>query len=386
MLTDKAIQALKPSKRPKKVSDGYSHLMLTVYPTGRKTFSARLNDRGKEIVRKLGDYPVLTLAEARRQAEQMRDNVAINGLDETFYNTTVGDLISLYRKKKMQEVRTATLKIVDLALASLEPLSDTAISKVTYKQIAGCLIPIIDRGAVSVAHNTRLYLIEFLRFCKGQGHRINFAIGDAAEDLLELIPRKPATEHRRAITTEEELRLFCQNINAIGNPGRFMVIMQLLTLTRPNEVLRAKWSEIDLVSAVWTIPPEKMKSGKEHKIHLAPELVAILRKWQGVVESKDYVFPGMWGGSDHACINSQRNYIRRIAALAGLPESLTAHGLRATASTILNAKGFAPDVIEAALAHTPRNVVRAAYNRHDYWQERVKMLDFWAKYIEELSK
>jgi integrase len=156
----------------------------------------------------------------------------------------------------------------------------------------------------------------------------------------------------------------------------------LHTMTRPSESAKAQWSEIDLENQLWTIPAERMKMRLEHKVPLTSQTIEILARLKPASGDRAYLFPSYINQHKHCNVESANKALSRM----GYKNKLVAHGLRALASTTLNEQGHDPDVIEAALAHTDSNKVRAAYNRAEYLERRRKLMAWWSNHIDQSSK
>lgn len=180
------------------------------------------------------------------------------------------------------------------------------------------------------------------------------------------------TEPYKTIKSSE-LPDFWQRLkNTVMEPETLLLIeWQLLTMTRPNEACGTCWDEIDLENRLWTIPAERMKGKREHQVALSTQAVSILNKMKDYSLGQKYVF--MSPRKTHRHI--QRGTIGNVLNRAG--GDIVPHGFRALASTTLNEQGFNPDVIEAALAHVGSNVVRNAYNRSTYLEQRYKLMQWW---------
>ena len=152
----------------------------------------------------------------------------------------------------------------------------------------------------------------------------------------------------------------------------------ILTFTRTGEVRGAKWSEIDFDKKEWRIPAGRMKMGEQHIVPLSDQAIAILKELYLMTGSNEHLFPNRNRPITYISENTMLYAIYRM----GYHSRTTAHGFRATASTILNEHGYAPDVIERQLAHTERNKVRASYNHAEYLPERRKMMQWWGDYLE----
>jgi integrase len=150
----------------------------------------------------------------------------------------------------------------------------------------------------------------------------------------------------------------------------------ILTAARTGEVLNARWDEINFLDHLWTIPAERMKAGKEHRVPLSEPALAVLKRLTG--ESGEFVLPGTKPEKPL----SDRSMLRQLERM-GHP-GLTVHGFRSTfrdwAAELSN---FPREVIEHALAHSLLDKVEAAYQRGDLFEKRRQLMDAWAKYCEQ---
>lgn len=150
-------------------------------------------------------------------------------------------------------------------------------------------------------------------------------------------------------------------------------------MPRPSST---RWDHIDWDEKVWTIPAERMKRRREHRIPLTEQMLVLLEVMKPISGHRDFIFP-----SDRdpkkPCNSQTANMALKRMGFAGW---LVSHGLRSLASTTLNEQGFDPDLVEAALAHVDDNQVRSAYNRTDYLERRKPMMCWWSEHIEEAAK
>lgn len=145
----------------------------------------------------------------------------------------------------------------------------------------------------------------------------------------------------------------------------------------------ARWEEIDLDNALWTIPAERMKKKREHLVPLATQVIDLFRLLKEISKGcGDLVFPSPQSKTQSISDVGLLNGLRRLGY--GRDE-MCIHGFRAMASTLLNEQGFRSDVIEMQLAHVQENQVRAAYNRALYLDERRDMMQKYADYLDSLK-
>ena len=150
---------------------------------------------------------------------------------------------------------------------------------------------------------------------------------------------------------------------------------------RPGELRAAEWAEFDFGKAEWRIPEHRMKMGETHIVPLSKRSIAILEDVRPLTGSGRYVFPSLRTVTRPTSEGTLNAALRRLGFSK---EEMTGHGFRTMASTLLNEQGWHPDLIELQLAHAERNKVRAAYNRAQRLDERRKMMQAWADYLDGL--
>jgi len=193
------------------------------------------------------------------------------------------------------------------------------------------------------------------------------------------------TKHRPAIIDPAELGAFLRTVDGFNGQPETLAALRLLPLvfTRPGELRMAEWAEFDLAKAVWTIPASRTKMRREHQVPLSRQALAILSELRALTGSRRLVFPGLRSPENPISENTLNSALRRLGYSH---DELTAHGFRATASTLLNESGkFSADAIERALAHQDPDPVRRAYARGVFWKERVEMAEWWADYLDRLK-
>lgn len=156
-----------------------------------------------------------------------------------------------------------------------------------------------------------------------------------------------------------------------------------LVFVRPGELRRAEWSEINLDAAEWRIPAAKMKGRVMHIVPLAKQAIDILRELQPLTGRNTWVFPGVRTNGEPMSENTINAALRRLGYDR---TSLTAHGFRSMASTMLHERGWPSDVIERQLSHVERNAVKAAYNHAEQLPARREMMQAWADHLSRLQR
>lgn len=196
----------------------------------------------------------------------------------------------------------------------------------------------------------------------------------------------PKVKHHSAIVNPKAVGMLLGAMDEFDGYPLTKLALQLTphVFVRPGELRQAEWSELDLEGAVWTIPAAKMKMRHAHSIPLSRQAIEILRRASVLSAHHKYVFSSLHTGARPMSENTINAALRRLGYSGS---EMTAHGFRATASTLLNeSRLWGPDAIEKALAHDNSSSVRGTYNRGQHWDERVKMAQWWSDYLDELKQ
>lgn len=196
----------------------------------------------------------------------------------------------------------------------------------------------------------------------------------------------PVSRHHAAITDPEPLGALLRVID--GYPGwlttRFALRIAPHVFLRPGELRQAEWSEIDFENAIWRLPAHRTKMRLPHSVPLSRQVLAMLTELSAATGGKNLIFASSCARRKPISENTLNQALRRLGYTT---EDATAHGFRATASTLLNESGlWSPDAIERALAHRDPHAGRAVYHRGQHWAERVAMAQWWSDYLDELRR
>jgi len=162
---------------------------------------------------------------------------------------------------------------------------------------------------------------------------------------------------------------------------RLAMLFSIYTAARPGEIRHAEWSEIDFDLCRWDIPAEKMKMKRRHIIPLSRQVIEVVTDCNRLTGNSRYLFPSPRDINRPMSENGVRVALR---SLGFTKEQITPHGFRAMFSTIANEHEFNRDVIERELAHVPDNAIRGAYNHAEYLPQRVKLMQWWADWLDGL--
>ena len=220
------------------------------------------------------------------------------------------------------------------------------------------------------------------------GAIFRFGIASALTDKdptagLQGAIKPPVPKHHPGITDPARLGALLRAVE--GYPGNLLVRYALrllpLVFVRPGELIKGRWEEIDREKALWTVPAPKMKMRLPHVVPLARQCLNLLGELEAFSGPEGFLFPNMRHNDRPMSENTLNAALR---ALGFGPDEVVSHGFRTTASTMLNERGYRPDLIERQLLHVERNAVRGAYNRAEYLEERRAMMADWANYLDEL--
>jgi integrase len=194
----------------------------------------------------------------------------------------------------------------------------------------------------------------------------------------------PKTTHHAALLEPKDVGALLRAIDNYSGHKITRIAMQVAphVMARPGELRMALWHEFDLVEALWRVPAERMKMRRPHLVPLSRQVVAYLEELVPLTGPEGYVFPAFHTWKRPLSENTINQAFRRMGYAAG---EVTPHGLRTTASTLLNESGkWSADAIERSLAHADKDAVRGIYNRGKYWEERVAMHQWWSDYLDRL--
>lgn len=366
-------------------------LYLEVHPSGSKLwrYKYRYADKQKRLA--LGRYPDVGLAEARRRRDDARRMLDAGGdpLAERKREKLVaafkaansfGDVAKEYIDKMVAEGRadTTTTK-ANWLLEQLAPIAASPVADLKPLDVLAALKRIEARGKHETARRCRSFASRVFRYAVATGR------GETdPTSILRGALIVPKVTHHAAIIEPEQMGELLLAIDAYSGHAITRLAMQISphVMSRPGELRMAEWSEFDLDGAVWKIPAERMKMRRPHEIPLSRQVLAYLAELFPLTGPEGYVFPAFHTSKRPLSENTINQAFRRMGYGVG---EVTPHGLRTTASTLLNESGkWSADAIERSLAHADANSIRGTYNRGRYWTERVAMHQWWSDYLDEL--
>ncbi|WP_217529700.1 integrase domain-containing protein [Vibrio cholerae] len=368
-------------------------LKLRVLPSGSKQwlFNYYRPTNGKRANLNLGRFPDVSLVQARKaslnakeliaqdidpQEERNRQQQAHKEIHEHTFLKVTSDWFEIKKDSVTPDYAVDIWRSLELHIFPY--IADKPVKAITAPEIITLLKPIEAKGSLETVKRLAQRLNEVMNFATNCGLiQANPLTG------IRAAFKKPKKENMAALAPAELPELMGAIANAsIKRTTRCLIEWQLHTMTRPAEASGARWDEINFGEKIWTIPAERMKKRREHRIPLTEQMLALLEVMKPISGHREFVFP-----SDRdpkkPCNSQTANMALKRMGFAG---RLVSHGLRSLASTTLNEQGFDRDLIEASLAHVDDNQVRSAYNRTDYLERRRPMMCWWSGHIEEAAK
>ena len=379
-------------RKPGRYGDGLN-LWLEVRSDGGKSWLFRYKLDGKARHMGLGPLHTVTLAEAREAAAACR-KLLLKGIDPIEARRTDRQAARLDSARMMTFTQCAQLHIkahapgwrnakhadqweATLAAYAYPVFGELAVSAVDTGLVLKALQPIWT-SKTETAARLRGRIERILDWAAARGYRAGDNPARWRGHLDKLLPAKTKVSKDKhfAALPYGEVGGFMEALRLQPGTGARALEFAILTGSRTGEVIRAKWSEIDRGESLWIIPAERMKAGREHRVPLSRQAIAILERLP--VEG-DYVFPG---GRAQAPLS-------QMALLAVLRRmnrrDLTVHGFRSSfRDWAAETTAFPNEVVELALAHTVADKVEAAYRRGDLFAKRRRLMDAWAKFCAKL--
>ncbi|MBX3498133.1 MAG: tyrosine-type recombinase/integrase [Alphaproteobacteria bacterium] len=388
MLSQYVLTNAKPKAKPYKLADG-GGLYALINPNGSKLWRLKYRFNGKEKTLAFGAFPELSIADAREKRTEARkllaagtdpsaqkklDKIAAAVASENTFGAIAKEWLAKAEENGAAGPTMEKNRWLLLDLAVL--LHDRPVTEAKPAEILSIIQKVEKSGRKETARRLRGMIGTVFR------HAIVTlrAEIDPTQPLRgALAPRQ--TKHWAAITDDAELGALCASIDDYDGWPTIKAALQLiaLTMTRPGEIRGMRRSEVNFPKAVWRIPAERTKMRREHDVPLSRQAIAVL---QGIWDfsSTDLVLPSIRSNQKPLSENAMNAAIRRLGYTK---DEMTSHGFRSSASSILNDRGFNPDVIEAALGHQDQNEIRRTYNRGRYWPQRVALMQAWADLLDE---
>jgi integrase len=376
-LSDTQCRAAKPKPKAYKLFDG-GGLALVVLPSGVKSWRLFYREAGKQQTATLGLYPAVTLADARKRAQEARSVPAKPIAVPTLTLAAAARAYWDGRRDVKDGYRDQEFRRLEFGL--FPELGNVPVRDLTRADVLRVLLTIDAKGHAEAARRTLRGLGQVLEWCVELEH----CPANVAKTIRPARAFSGRTVERHASLPLSEMPAFMARLALEPHLQSVMALKMLaVTWVRTGELRLMQWSELerdaDGVPTRWRVPAARMKMrrGVDHLVPLPRQAVRLLAALKSRAGSSRFVFPG------------ERNLDRPMSEAAvlaligrmGYAGRMTGHGLRTVASTWANENGWHPDAIERQLAHMPADAVRAAYNAAQYLPIRAQMLQAFADWL-----
>lgn len=372
-LTELKIKNLKPKSTRYYVSDG-GGLYLAVMPTGEKYWYRRSWKDNKERKWSLGHWPEVGLKQARElnyTTKHPADNApaTLSKVAQEWYATRCAPVLA---PNTLKTKRYQMDKII------LPRLGNRDMRTITPSDVIAFIKDVQASTSVLVGHFAKSVLSQIFQYAIASG----LCEWNPVKQITGALTPPSPPQHWSVISTEEQARTILQAVHDYkGNRiARLALLLLAYTFVRPSELTQATWAEIDFDAAEWRIPPERIKTRREHTVPLSSQALALFQELRALTQHPTWCF-ALPLCEKPVSDTFLATTLRKMGYGKG---KMTPHGFRGMASTLLNEHGFPPDIIERQLAHAEPNAVRAAYNRAEYMDERRRMMQWWGDYLDKL--
>jgi integrase len=368
---------------------GVDGLALQVTGSSARSWVLRVQVAGKQREMGLGSFPSVTLAEAREKARAFRLQID-SGVDpiakrlaaisaaaaerstlKTFAKTAEAYIEQ--HEKSWKNAKHAAQWAATLKAYANPVLGDMLVRDITPSHVIQAIEP-IWATKTETASRVRSRIELVLDFAAARGLREGPNPARWRGNLDAALPKASKVakvEHHPAVPVAE-MPVFMKKLKQQAGVGARALEFVILTAARSGEVRGAIWTEIDVNAALWVVPAERMKAGREHRVPLSPEAVDLLRS-QGQGKPTENVFPGKRGPLSDMSLTS---VLRRMKV------SATVHGFRSSfRDWVAERTAYPSEVAEMALAHAVGDKVEAAYRRGDLLSKRAQLMRDWANYL-----
>lgn len=402
-LTDAKLKAIKPAEKPSTLSDG-GGLTLYCLPNGTRTWRYRYRYLGKPQTITLGQYPSVGLKEARakhaeavavlaagsnpsgeRKKEKLLKSLAV----ANSFGGIAEDWFDYWSHGKDSKTVSAARGRLDTYV--IPQLGSRPINELKSQEFVAMAKKVESSGKEKDEDGKLIPLTETaercLRYC---GQIFDYAIAHGSAENNPARTIKPSTflksknPKNHARVEESELPALLKAIDTYDSkPTRLAIQILANIFVRTNELIGAKWGEVDFDNKVWRIPAERMKKKDLHIIPMSDQVVAALKELKEISSNREYIFPSTVRPNDDHMSNAT---ILRALERLGYKNKMTGHGFRGVASTILHEMGYNHIHIETQLAHLTGSKISRSYDASKYLPERTRMMQDWSNYLDAIKK
>jgi len=385
-LTDTEIKKAKPKDKQYKLFDG-GGLYLLVTKNGKKRWVIDYSFNKKRNSLGLGNYPDVTLKEARDIRADIKDKIKnnINPSSRKKEYKTFKFVANEYFNNREDLSKSYIDDCMQKLTKDIFPYhGEQDINEIETLKMLETLQRIDKRGANVSAKKTFSVVERIYKYAVMQGYAKRNIMADLDKKLAF---RTVKVENFKHTTDPKELASLLKLVEEYQGDYATRIALCILPYlyVRPSNIRFMEWTEIDFEKKMWTIPASKMKTKKEHLVPLSDTVLKYINNMKDIsyMVSK-YVFPSPNSNVSPLSENTLNYGLKRMGF------NVTAHGFRHTASTLLHENirvhGFHSDIIEIQLAHTVGGSVKQVYNKAQYLDERIELNNWWSDYLDMLKK
>jgi integrase len=359
-------------------------------PNGSKLWRYRYKFGGKEKMISLGAYPAIGLKAARAARDDYKELLS-QGIDPSIDKQETKIRQTLAIENDFQSVARSwwtvwqvgkniayAKKVWHMFEVDVFPfIGGRALDAIKQSTILLILKNIVKRGALDTVKKIHQRIVLVFRYAIT--HELT-QFNPAEKLILDDIVPKRKTKNQTRIDLKELPQLL-RDIDAYdGNAiTRHALQFMALSFVRTSELIKAEWSEFDILAGLWRIPPERMKMDAPHIVPLSRQALALLHDLRKITGGGVYLFPSIRG--DGKCMSN--NTMLYALYRMGYHSRMTGHGFRSVASTALNERGYDERHIELQLSHLTGNAVQRAYDHSKHLEARATLMQAWADYLDE---
>lgn len=391
-LTDRELKALKPRKKAYKLADEKG-LYIEVTPTGSKLWRMKYRFEGREKRLSIGVYPDVSLKAARLKRDEARSDLA-GGIDPSAkkqaakqsasgantFEVVAREWHTVKQAKNSEKHRQTVIRRLERMV--FPAIGQRQIDNIKPMDVLELLRKLEDNSILETAHKVRGYISAVFQYAVLTGR----ALSNPASELKGAM-RTASPQHRAALTTPRDVGALMLAIDHYAmSPAVTPVVIAALKCSalwfcRQKEIRFLEWEQIDWEKE--QIETVAAKTNASFVIPLAKQAIELLSELHKITGQGKYVFPGARGDSRPLSENGVNVAIRTMGFGK---DQMCAHGFRSMGRTLLDEQlGYPPHIIEQQLAHTVKDPLGRAYNRTQHLEQRRKMMQHWADYLDKLK-
>ena len=368
------------AKGPAKLTDEHG-LYLRVSPRGAKSWIQRLTIQGRRTDNAVGHYPSMSLAEARaaaferwKVAKAGRDPRTAEGRPASPTFAEAAEAVIALHEPTWRSPKSGPQWRASLQTYAHPVIGDLPVAEITPGHVMAVLQPIWGEKR-ETARRVKQRISAICRWAVAQGHRTDDPAGAVVDAAL---PRNGVERRHMPALSYAEVAACIARVRAsarASSSSKLALEFLILTAARSAEVRKATWDEMDIDGATWTVPAERMKANREHRVPLSGRALELLEEAAELSDGSGLVFPGVRPGRPLS-ENTHAKLLRELGFDA------VTHGFRSSFRDYAAEQTHTPHaVMEAALAHTVKNKAEAAYARSDLFEKRRRLMESWAAYL-----